>query len=410
MAMIKTKKILKRTILFLTIFFSACQTDEPTVSLGLRDLYILPRMQKEWLNPAFTGQGYMWTEILPDGRDSLVSTEKDYIFLKEKPGTYKMRFEIIDPLNYMREEITFVVVEEQIEYKEGIDKVYEYVPAPGQFINKIPVYEPGDTEETMRLKAEESLTGVNTSGVSLGAYGGYITFGFDHTVMNIKGQRDFEVYGNSFYSTTGDNGGSNEPGIVLVSFDANMNGIPDDDWYELAGSEYYKKETIKEYEITYFKPDPNKIPTPHKTDTYLSDTTYIRWDSNQNDHGYVSKNVFHDQSYWPQWIDKETITFKGTKLADNYYTISGGVTYYIQVAYDWGYADNHPNAAEDKDGNRLSSFDIDWAVDKKGNKVRLAGIDFIRVYTGVNQYCGWLGETSTEIYGARSLHVGYTYR
>jgi hypothetical protein len=320
-----------------------------------------------------------------------------------------MRFEIIDPRDYMREEITFVVADEQIGYKQSIDKVHEYLPAPGQFVNIMPPYEPGDTRDSMCRKAGELLSASSTGGVSLGGYGGYITFSFDHTVMNIKGERDFEVYGNSFYASTGDNGGSNEPGIVLVSFDANMNGVPDDEWYELAGSEYYKRETIKDYEITYFKPDPDKIPTPDNSYIYLIDTTYIRWESNQNDHGHVSKNIYHDQSYWPLWIEGSTITFRGTKLANNYYTKTGTSTTYVQVAYDWGYADNHPNAGEDKEGNKLSSFDIDWAVDKKGNKIHLPGADFIRVYTGVNQYCGWLGETSTEIYGAKSLHVGGKY-
>lgn len=404
----KTKPIIYLSSLLLIFLIAACQDGEQMISLGLRDLYIIPRMQKVELAPAFTGQGYMWTEVLPDGRDSLVSTEKDYIFLKKDPGTYKMRFEIIDPLHYMREEITFLVVEEQIEYNTGIHKVYEYVPAPGQFINMMPMYEPGDTKETMCRKAEESLTTKSTQGVSLGSYGGYITFGFDHTIINVKGERDFEVYGNSFYAAfTGDNkGGSNEPGIVMVSFDANMNEIPDDEWYELAGSEYYKKGTIKNYEITYLKPDPNKMPTPDNNYVYLNDTTYIKWESNQNTFGYVSRNTFHDQSYWPLWIENKSLTFKGTKLADNFYTISGSNTNYIQVAYDWGYVDNHPNSAEDKNGNTLSSFDISWAVDKKGNKIHLPGVDFIRVYTGVNQYCGWLGETSTEIYGAKSLHVG----
>ena len=62
--------------------------------------------------------------------------------------------------------------------------------------------------------------------------------------------------------------------------------------------------------------------------------------------------------------------------------------------------DNHPNEKTDK-----ISFDIDCAVDSDGNKVHLPGIDFIRVYTGVNQQCGWLGETSTELSRAEDLHV-----
>ena len=59
-----------------------------------------------------------------------------------------------------------------------------------------------------------------------------------------------------------------------------------------------------------------------------------------------------------------------------------------------------PNSEEDK-----ISFDIGWAVDSLGNPVHLPGVDFIRVYTGVNQQCGWLGETSTELSRAEDLHV-----
>ena len=66
-----------------------------------------------------------------------------------------------------------------------IYKVYEYMPAPGQFVNKLPLYEQGDTKNDMRLKAEESIEGETGVTVSLGGYGGYITFGFDHMVENV---------------------------------------------------------------------------------------------------------------------------------------------------------------------------------------------------------------------------------
>ena len=36
--------------------------------------------------------------------------------------------------------------------------------------------------------------------ISLGGYGGYVIFGFDHTVINVKGKKDFMILGNSFYS------------------------------------------------------------------------------------------------------------------------------------------------------------------------------------------------------------------
>ena len=57
------------------------------------------------------------------------------------------------------------------------------------------------------------------------------------------------------------------------------------------------------------------------------------------------------------------------------------------------------NASED------SAIDIDWAVDANGNKVHLPGVDFIKIYTGINQENGWLGECSTEVSGVEDLHI-----
>ena len=39
----------------------------------------------------------------------------------------------------------------------GIHRVYDYSPAPGQFLNTMPEYEEGDTKETIRQKAEDLL-------------------------------------------------------------------------------------------------------------------------------------------------------------------------------------------------------------------------------------------------------------
>lgn len=286
-----------------------------------------------------------------------------------------------------------------------INKVYEYMPAPGQFINELPEYEEGDTKNDMRLKAEECIADNEQILVSLGGYGGYIVFGFDHMVENKPGKYDFKILANAFYAAANPNGeaskegGSCEPGIVMVSYDTNGNGKPDDEWYELAGSEYNKTQTIKNYKLTYYKPNENKVRTPDNSYPYLNDTTYIRWKSNQGTSGYVYRNTFHSQSYYPLWLDADSLIFEGTKLANNYVDESGTGTYYVQYAYHWGYVDNQPNTDD------RSNFNIEWAVDKNGNSVQLPGVHFIKVYNGVNQYCGWLGETSTEIMGAIDLHV-----
>lgn len=280
-----------------------------------------------------------------------------------------------------------------------INKVFDYCPAPGQFVNTLPKYDEGDTREDMIRKVEESIAGERKELVSLGAYGGYVVFGFDHLVENRHGKYDFKIWGNAVYNNANLEVGTCEPGIVMVSYDANGNGIPDDTWYELAGSEYFKPQTIKNYEITYYKPDPNKEPVPHPYIPFLTDTSYIKWTSNQGDCGYVAHNTFHSQPYYPQWISAETLVYAGTKLANNGVDENGTGQNFVQHAYPWGYADNHPN------NNIRSGFDIDWAVDEQGNKVNLTGIHFIKVYTAVNQYCGMSGETSTEIMGAEDFHI-----
>lgn len=285
-----------------------------------------------------------------------------------------------------------------------VSKVWEYCPAPGQFVNVMPEYEEGDTSETLRRKAEEYIVGQsNGSLLSLGAWGGYIVVGFDHTIANVPGENDFKIYGNAFYSAANPDpdapkGGSCEPGIVMVSRDANGNGLPDDLWYELAGSEYHNPLTRHSYRVVYSRPRADKPATPHPTDANLTDTSYIAWHDNVGGQGYVPRLAFHSQSYWPEWSDADSLVFEGSRLPDNAVDESGTGSYYVLYAYDRGYADNHPN---DDD---LSCFDIGWAVDADGQPVYLPGIDFIKVYTGVLQMNGWLGECSTEISGMVDLH------
>lgn len=285
-----------------------------------------------------------------------------------------------------------------------ITRVFEYTPAPGQFVNTLPKWDADDTADSLALKAEKSIANNNKGMISLGGYGGYVVLGFDHTIVNLPDSCDFKVLANAFWAASNPNasaskrGGSCEPGVVMVSVDANKNGLPDDEWYELAGSEYNSSATIKNYEITYFKPDPNKTAVPDNNNKSLTDTTYIRWTTNGHGNGHLYKNSFHTQSYWAQWLSGDSIVFTGTKLANNYVDESGVGSYYVQYSYPWGYADNAPNT------DPMSNMDIAWAVDKDGNKINLSGIDFIKIYTGVNQYCGWLGETSTEVMSVEDLH------
>ncbi len=80
------------------------------------------------------------------------------------------------------------------------NRVLEYRPAPCQFMNtSTTAYKENYTSEDVRKYAEELLKDPDLCLLSLGAYGGYITVGFDHTVPNVPGQYDFKIYGNAYY-------------------------------------------------------------------------------------------------------------------------------------------------------------------------------------------------------------------
>ncbi|MDE5625308.1 MAG: cell surface protein [Muribaculaceae bacterium] len=391
-----TARIIKQLLPSLTIgVLAGCSDSPPMLNLGIDDSYYIYRMQKLPLTPALTGASYRWS--MASGE--VLSTERDYIFLAEKEGAYNLVLDIIDEETPFHFEFSVTVVHEEIDYSPYISKVYEYRPAPGQFVNTMPQYETGDSYDDMLRKVEESLSGTNDIMVSLGGFGGYVVFGFDHTVINHPGEKDFMILGNSFYELSGSDrkGGSAEPGIVMVSYDRNCNGIPDDEWYEIAGSEHNSPATIRNYSITYHRPNPDREIISQGP---LVDINYIMWEDSEGTCSSMPKNNFHRQEYYPAWVEDDALTFSGTRLADNGVDVSGTGAYYVLYCYDWGYADNHPNDYAD-----LNSFDISWAVDKDGMPVVLPGVDFVKVYTGINQYCGWIGETSTEICRAQDLHI-----
>ena len=63
-----------------------------------------------------------------------------------------------------------------------ITKVFDYMPAVGQFTNVLPKYEEGDTQETMNQKVLEAIGNDEGGMITLGGFGGYVVVGFDHTI------------------------------------------------------------------------------------------------------------------------------------------------------------------------------------------------------------------------------------
>ena len=294
------------------------------------------------------------------------------------------------------------------QHSKYIQAVDEYRPAPGQYVNDVPEYEPGDTEADMIRKCNERIAGLGPLDahlVALGGWGGYITFHFDHPIANIPGQRDFAVWGNAYQEQTNQVfGGMNEAGIVMVSKDTNGNGLPDDPWYEISGSCDVDSvgKVIYGYEVTYRRNPMGDIP----------------WTDNQGNSGTIDRvDAWHTQEYYPLWLP-DGLTFKGTRLPDNMIDLSENVDksfskwYYVLVGFRYGYVDNLPNFTDKADATSYNiegcGIDISWAVNEQRQPITLDHIDFVRVYTGLNQKCpapNWWGETSTEIISAEDLHL-----
>jgi hypothetical protein len=245
-----------------------------------------------------------------------------------------------------------------------VTQLFEFNPAPGQFDNT----GIGDTVAAKgTLKTDQGL-------VSLGAWGGYITVGFDHTVLNIEGKTDFVVYGNAFAQFA-------EPGVIWVMQDTNGNGKPDDTWYEIKGSAYFKDGYTRNYSVTYTRPS--------------CDSCSVPWKDNLGKTGVVQTNIFHSQIYYPKGIKTNTYTLTGTLLPSSNINMDNP-SYITSASFDYGYGDN--TGGGDK-------IDISSAMDAKGNKVNLKGIDFVKVQTGILFNMGWLGEQSTEFCGAADLSL-----
>lgn len=269
--------------------------------------------------------------------------------------------------------------------------VYDYTPAPGQFINEKQAggidSEILTMEDACRM-AQYRLE--NHLFVSLGGFGGYIVVGFDHSIRNSGGDYDFAIAGNAFLS---DNGASNEPGIVYVMQDTNGNGLPDDIWFELRGSEYDSETTVRSYAVTYYRP--------------ASPKSNVEWTDNLGNSGCIDYlPAFHKQdSYYPAWVDKDSYTLSGTCLEPrNVKNPGSGI--WSNNGYAGGYADNI-GADNTAIGNlnQCNRFRISDAVNSFGESAGLEYIDFIKVQTGVNSKSGWLGEISTEILGFIDLHL-----
>ncbi len=263
------------------------------------------------------------------------------------------------------------------------DQLFHYLPAPGQFINVGGIGTPG---------AAAAMPQSPDSLVSLGSFGGAVVYGFPKPVANDPDNPygvDFTIFGNSF-------SGSSEPGIVWVMNDENGNGLPDDTWYEIAGSSHFHPHTIKDYQLTWHRePDGS-----------------ARWRDGAGKEGHLRKNSFYSQPYFPNpslfpQISGDSMLVTGTLLP---YAAAWKGGQVVLPALAFGYADNrsvnrqvspdlpdNPYTPNVREGAGGDAIDISWAIDSNGNYVDLESIHFVKIVTGVRSSLEPIGEASTEI-------------
>ena len=325
---------------------------------------------------------YTWSV---DGTEVQSGESSEYVFDLTAEGSYTVSVTMRNSYTAASQDLTVTVLPAEGTYfraadassSASISKVYEYTPAPGQFINDgVTLTSP---EEACSYAFERLSQG---QFVSLGAFGGYLIAGFDHSVeSSTDGGFDLQITGNAHSS-------SSEPGIIWVSQDENGNGLPDDTWYELRGSEYGKPETWQDYAVTYYRPSSNG--------------TSIEWTDNRGSSGTVDYiPAYHSQeTYFPLWITAESYTLRGTRLEDRLVDENGNGSLWIGHPFDWGYADNWSGTDPDIDKFRISD-----AVRWDGEPADLTYIDFVKIQCGVQAKGGWTGEQSTELTLIRDLHI-----
>ena len=348
---------------------------EHNVPLG-RTLYLAPTLCN------FSAPSYCWAV-----NGVATSTDEIFAFTPSAEGNYKVTLTLTDTDGYtLTTDIAVTCCAAEGSFKraatatslKGWNKVYEYMPAPGQYINEDKSgFDGVTTAEQALAYAERRLA--EGKYLSLGGWGGYVVVGFDHSVEN-SGDYDFSIAGNMF-------DGSSEAGIVWVMQDTNGNNLPDDEWYELKGSEWGSANHSQHYAVTYYRP--------------AAAGMNVQWADNRDTQGRITRNATHTHDYYyPAWIDAVNYTLCGSVLAHNTTLDSSGR--YVNNPYAWGYADNRGSDADSSASNGEAMkcyFKISNAVNRDGSPADLQYIDFVKVQSAINHVAGGLGEISTEVMG-----------
>ena len=296
--------------------------------------------------------------------------------------------------------------------------------APSSIVSYLPIgqFAQGDNWGTTEGKFVDK-NALDSTGVSLGAFGGYIEFKFDDGITNDENNPygvDFVVYGNAF-------NGNPEAAAVQVSEDGKT-------WYELAGSKYYDGN----FNFTGTKVT-NKFSKAYTgtlnnaTVNYTGTSSQINATVTANGTTMTANPLVTSYGWWPTLAKGYPMNGSYSNTGSNIQVshsdsalMFSGLTMIpdsdTTADYAFGYADVTPNGSPatygdavnpylpyvytDASGNQKTKtggdgFDLEWAVDISTRlPVDVTGKTFryVRVYTAVLDN-GTFGETSAEVCG-----------
>ncbi|MGP1536611.1 PKD-like domain-containing protein [Bacteroides heparinolyticus] len=333
--------------------FTACSKDDPEpLSIGLAAQYETPNCKVLDIKPTIangTAAKYKWS-----CGDSIYSTDEVFTFITAEVGKKDFVLTVTDAEEKVYT-ANFAINVTDGGYKNIQTSVIEYDPAPYEFINTY-VIKNRDKATVMKelndmLKAGKKFKDIDIDngyrlGLPIGSMGGSAVLGFDHTIVNVSGEDDFKMEASPDVCMSG---------VVYVAYDKNKNGKPDEDeWYELKGDSYGNE----------------------KVETLNAFVTYSSVDYNQDWNGF---EIHYKDDLDEQHLMAGEACFPGYDDQGNFMKESGWREPPFTINY------KRVMVNEDRKGyicTFKNAFNIENAVDQKGNSVNLPGIDFIKIVVG----------------------------
>jgi hypothetical protein len=307
------------------------------------------------------GTKYEW---YVNGAKQAVTTET-FAFKPAATGEYTVKVKVtgrnfITGSSVTKEASCTVVC--RAEGDPALDPHTAWPTIPGRSVKALRNYSPGQFTERG-----------NGYGWSLGGFGGYVAWAVD-------GHKErYFISGNAFSNW-------NEAGVVWVQEDNNGNGLPDEMWYELKGSDdsnsLYRDFVARRYAVTYMLFGSGSG-TVNEFGQIVGKAIY--WADSNGRAGYYPYGWSAVWGVVGNWV-----TYTGTRLRD-----------------DPTKKTSLPVTSDDFDGYVDTVyppyFYVKNAIDAVGDPVTLTNVRFLKVQTGIFSYGGMLGEVSTEISNADGL-------